>query len=176
MPNPTSIYGVTKFAQEELLRVWCNSNEVSLINLRLQNVFGAGQSTLNPYTGILPLFVKQARAARPIELYEDGEITRDFIHVTDVGRALRLSLYKKMDAGEMKILDIGSGNKVSLKQIANMITDIHKSIMPEVSGRFRLGDVRHAYSNITEAQNFLNWTPLTSLESGLNDLCNQSNS
>ena len=169
-PKPVSVYGVTKFAQEDLLRVWSSANSVSLINLRLQNVFGSGQSPINPYTGILPLFIQKAKSNESIELYEDGKVTRDFIHVKDVVAAIHLAVEKIIDSAIGSNLDIGAGTGITLLEISTLIAKFFGSPDPFVSGKFRLGDVRHAYSNIDFAWEYLGWKPKLSLEQGIEEL------
>ena len=169
-PNPVSIYGVTKYAQEELLKVWCRSHDVALLNYRLQNVFGSGQSKINPYTGILPLFIQRASEGKTIELFEDGEITRDFIHVADVARALLLGIEKYLEPGFQETFDIGTGKCVTLNYLAGYISNYFTAPSPVITGQYRIGDVRHAFSNIDTATQLLGWTPKVSLESGLEEL------
>ena len=91
-PAPSSVYGATKLAQEHILAAWAGAHDVRLSTLRLQNVYGPGQSLTNPYTGIVSLFSRLARDGASIPLYEDGEITRDFVYILDVVSALRQAL------------------------------------------------------------------------------------
>ena len=98
---PTSIYGATKLAQEHILAAWCSAMDSSFSVLRLQNVFGPGQSLVNAYTGIVTLFARQAKMKQEIDIYEDGEIVRDFIFIDDVvsGLARRLLINRPQGAG-----------------------------------------------------------------------------
>ena len=167
--NPTSVYGATKLAQENLLRSWALSFSVPISMLRLQNVYGPGQSPSNPYTGIVILFSQLAKNNRIIELYEDGLVTRDFIFINDVVDALVKAIIEVPKNG-CRQLDIGSGTTASLIEIAKMITNIHSSSPAVICGKYRNGDVRHASCDISAAAQELSWTPKWSLPDGLIEL------
>lgn len=141
-PHPTSIYGATKLAQEQMIASWCMARGVAHKIVRLQNVYGPGQSLINPYTGIVSLFVRLSRRGRAIELYEDGEIIRDFILIDDVARAIVLTL--ACDAAAGRVIDIGTGKKTTIGQIARLIARRYGAPEPQVCGKYRNGDVRHA--------------------------------
>jgi len=165
--NPCNVYGATKLSQEHLLRVWATSYEVPYSIVRYQNVYGAGQSLTNPYTGILIHFIKQILSKSTVEVYEQGGITRDFIHVLDAANLLkRCSEVKPMDA----IFDCGSGVRVDLEQVAGTLCEIGNSRKPVRVNKYRLGDVRHACADITSARNIIDWAPTVDLTDGLNDL------
>jgi dTDP-L-rhamnose 4-epimerase len=164
--RPVSIYGATKFAQELLLGAWTTPRAVKLGILRLQNVYGAGQSATNSYTGILPLFCGFARASTSIPLYEDGEILRDFIHVSDVVDGLRLAIA----SGSSGTWDLGSGDPVTIRQVASLIADRYEAPAPVVTGQFRPGDVRAASADNSRALADLGWAPKVSLCEGLAEL------
>lgn len=163
---PTSVYGATKLAQENILKSWCAANSVSLSVLRLQNVYGPGQSLINAYTGIISLFSQLARNGQVIPLYEDGEIVRDFIYISDVAEMFGKILTSKSSTG-FETLDIGSGNPVSIMTVANWISDFYSSPKPEVTGLFREGDIRYSVANIQKAKRIYGWSPSVGLEEGL---------
>ena len=167
LPNPSNIYGTTKLCQENLLRNWAQSFGVEAYILRLQNVYGAGQSLTNPYTGVLIHFLHRLSENKPVSIYENGGITRDFVHVSDVARAIHLSLAGRSQPG---IYDIGSGTRLTLEDVAGQICNLTGGPRPEFCDRYRLGDVRHAAADITAAQKGLGWTPITPLQGGLPDL------
>ena len=123
--NPTSIYGATKFAQENLLRSWALSFNVPFSILRLQNVYGPGQSPFNPYTGIVILFSRLAKNGGTIELYEDGLITRDFVFIGDAIEALSQAIMQ-VPENQYRQLDIGSGVRTSLIELARLIAEFYK--------------------------------------------------
>ena len=106
-PNPSSVYGSTKLAQELVLRNWSASFSVPLSVFRLQNVYGPGQSPHNPYTGIITLFHRLASRGETLDVYEDGEINRDFVYIDDVVAALVAGIDEP--PAEQRILDVGNG-------------------------------------------------------------------
>lgn len=171
IPKPVSIYGMTKYAQEQLLQLWCRANEVDYVILRLQNVYGEGQSLTNSYTGILSLFCRIARTGKSVPVYEDGNMLRDFVYVTDVSAALVKSLDYKNVLERDIIFDIGSGKGITLLNVAEQISKFYKSNSPKVTGDYRIGDVRHAYAECTEAIEFLGWEPEVKIEEGILRLC-----
>jgi dTDP-L-rhamnose 4-epimerase len=168
-PHPTSIYGATKLAQEQIMRAWALSFGADIVILRLQNVYGPGQSLANPYTGIVPLFARFAREGQSIPVYEDGQITRDFVFIEDVVAAIGYVVCN--GAPSTDIYDVGSGQAVSIVHLATLIAQFYGAPNPRITGAFRNGDVRHASCDIAAARNDLNWTPTRSLEDGLRLLC-----
>jgi len=164
-PQPTSVYAATKLTQEHILSAWCLAQKVSLSILRLQNVYGPGQSLTNSYTGIVALFSRMAKAQKTIPLYEDGEVTRDFVYIDDVADALALAAAQT--AQPSRLLDIGSGVATTIRQMATEVARYYGAPEPVVSGQFRDGDVRHAACRIAAAQAELGWTPQWSLSAGV---------
>jgi dTDP-L-rhamnose 4-epimerase len=167
--NPTSVYGATKLAQENLLKSWAFSFAVPLSILRLQNVYGPGQSPFNPYTGIVILFSQLAQNKKAIELYEDGLMTRDFVYIDDVVAAIEKSVSSIPESG-YRHLDIGSGVNTTLAELAQMISEFHSAPPAVVCGKYRNGDVRHASCEIEAAARELSWTPAWTLASGMTAL------
>jgi dTDP-L-rhamnose 4-epimerase len=163
--HPVSVYGATKLCQEHVLAAWCRAFATRLSILRLQNVYGPGQAPNNSYTGILTLFVKLAREGRVIDVYEDGAIIRDFVHVSDVARAFVLALHRP-HAG-LRVLDIGSGDSTTVATVARMIASKLGAPEPVISGRFRDGDVRAASCSIDAARELLGYEPTVALGDGL---------
>jgi dTDP-L-rhamnose 4-epimerase len=167
-PRPTNIYGATKLAQEHLLAAWTAAHDANLSVLRLQNVYGPGQSLTNPYTGVVPFFARLARAQRPSEVYEDGRIVRDLVYIDDVADAMFATVEKP--ATEPRCLDIGSGIGTTIHQLAQKIAAIFNAPEPTVVPKFRDGDVRAASCNIEPAKNELHWRPKWALDDGLHAL------
>lgn len=167
--RPTSVYGATKLAQEHVLAAWCSSYEVDYVILRLQNVYGPGQSLNNPYTGIVPLFSRLAKGGRSIPLYEDGKMLRDFVFITDVAEAIIQALSVPHAVGQR--LDIGSGQSISIAELAEFVAMHYGAPDPHVCGLFRNGDVRHAACNPEEAMNLLSWKPQVMAREGIPQLC-----
>ena len=165
----TSVYGATKLAQEHVLASWCRSFHVPHAILRLQNVYGPGQSLNNPYTGIVPLFSRLARDGKSIPLYEDGAMLRDFVFIDDVAAAIRLAI----DAPEAvdAPLDIGTGQSISIGELARIVSQRYGAPVPHVCGLFRNGDVRHAACEPEAARHALGWHPATIAVEGIPLLC-----
>lgn len=163
-PRPTSIYGATKLAQEHVLLAWASAFSVPLIILRMQNVYGAGQSPFNPYTGIINVFHRVARTGQAIEVYEDGDIGRDFIYIDDVVEVFIRAM--KMDGDGARIYDVGLGQRISIREAADIIARMHGAAQPVICGKFRDGDVRSAVADITKLQVDLQFEPRISFETG----------
>lgn len=167
-PHPVSVYAATKLTQEHLLRVWANSFGVEPAILRLQNVYGPGQAMANPYTGIMTLFCRFAREGRSIPLYEDGEVRRDFVLIDDVAAAVVAAAVSEKVSPTA--LDIGSGEFQTIGTAARLIAQSYGAPEPHITGQFREGDVRHAWADVTAAQEFLPWAPQYSLAQGIERL------
>jgi dTDP-L-rhamnose 4-epimerase len=167
-PRPTNVYAATKLAQEHLLAAWTAAHDSNLSVLRLQNVYGPGQSLTNPYTGIVALFARLASEQRALEVYEDGRIVRDFVFVADVVDAMTAAVQKP--ATEPRCLDIGSGSATTIHELARKIAAICDAPEAAVVPKFRDGDVRAASCNIEPAKNALGWRPKLALEDGLHAL------
>lgn len=168
-PMPTSVYGTTKLCQENLLSVWGRAMNVAVKIVRLQNVYGPGQSLINPYTGIVSLFVRIAKSGQSIPLYEDGKILRDFILIDDVKRAILMVLDNDSCIGQ--ILDIGTGVATTIEQVAKIIACRYGAPTPTVCGKYRNGDVRHAYCNSHRTEEILGFRAEYTVEQGLERLC-----
>ncbi|MDQ2650459.1 MAG: NAD(P)-dependent oxidoreductase [Actinomycetota bacterium] len=167
-PRPTSVYGATKLAQEHICEAWVSGTGTKLSVFRLQNVYGAGQSLANPYTGIVSLFCRVGLAKETINLYEDGQVVRDFVHVDDVVRAIAAGIAQPPE--RPRVLDVGSGAAVTIAELAALIADLTGAPDPEVSGMWRVGDVRAASCDPAPLQAALGVRAETTLEAGLQDL------
>jgi dTDP-L-rhamnose 4-epimerase len=167
-PRPTNIYAATKLAQEHMLRAWAAAHDTKLSVLRLQNVYGPGQALGNSYTGIVTLFAQMARAQRPLEVYEDGRIVRDFVFIDDVIEALFAAV--QTPATAPRCLDIGSGVATTIHDLARKLAAICDAPEPIVVPKFRDGDVRAASCSIEPAQHAFDWRPKWALEDGLHAL------
>ncbi|CAN7440829.1 NAD-dependent epimerase/dehydratase family protein [Arthrobacter sp. LjRoot14] len=167
-PAPVSVYGATKLAQENVLQAWAKSYGVETVILRLQNVYGPGQSLINPYTGIMSLFCRMAMGGKSIPLYEDGEVRRDFILIDDVASAIVAGAVSPTVQAEP--MDIGSGEFQTIGTAAKLIAEHYKAPASHVTGQYRQGDVRHAWADITAAEKVLGWTPKYNLAQGIERL------
>lgn len=167
-PRPISVYGATKLAQEQVLRAWACALGVEAVVLRLQNVYGPGQSLHNPYTGICSFFARTAREGRSIPVYEDGRIVRDFVYIDDVVAAIGSALRTGTSA---QAYDIGAGVATTIDELAAAIARYYGAPAPHVNGAFRHGDVRHAACTIDRAVSELGWRPKVPLLEGVGRLC-----
>jgi dTDP-L-rhamnose 4-epimerase len=167
--QPQSVYAVTKLAQEQMVLAVTGAIGVGAVALRYQNVYGAGQSLSNPYTGILSIFSREMLAGRGIEIFEDGEESRDFVHVRDVARVNAAALESAVDA---EILNVGSGERTSVLEIARRLGENYGyEGQVRISGRFRAGDIRHNFADVTRLQCVLGLRPEIGLDTGLAEFC-----
>ncbi|WP_124054157.1 NAD-dependent epimerase/dehydratase family protein [Arcanobacterium ihumii] len=162
--HPESVYGVTKCAQEDLLHLWCDAFGSTVAILRLQNVYGPGQTPSNPYTGIMSLFTNKARSGEAIPLYEDGKVLRDFVYIDDVVNAC-IAAIESSDALPCPV-DIGSGTSTSILEAAKIISKIYGSPAPYITGEWRHGDVRHAWADPLLAKELLGFESQVSVKDG----------
>jgi dTDP-L-rhamnose 4-epimerase len=166
-PHPINIYAATKLAQEHICQAWCAANDTALSVLRLQNVYGPGQAPQNSYTGIVTLFGRLATSGATLDIYEDGEITRDFVYVDDVINALSAAIDRP--PSQDRLVDVGSGHATTIGQVARTVARLAGAPEPRVSGRFRDGDVRAASCSIDATISELGWAPAWTLEAGLDE-------
>lgn len=164
--SPASIYAATKYATELYCRIVADGYGMSIDALRFQNVYGEGQSLKNPYTGILSIFSNLFRQNKEINIFEDGEESRDFIHVSDVVRAIEISL--RSDSTGYRVFNVGTGKPTSVLEIANTLRSILKSNSAlRISGDFRVGDIRHCFACTSAAKAHLNFEASVGIEEGL---------
>ncbi|EIJ36866.1 NAD-dependent epimerase/dehydratase family protein [Thiothrix nivea] len=164
--KPASIYAATKYAQEDLVRVACASLGMDYAILRLQNVYGEGQSLKNPYTGILSIFSTRIRCGQHLPIFEDGLETRDFVHVEDVANAFLAAV--QMSGSINQVINVGAGSKTSVTEIAGHLSDaLDGERNLQVTAEYRLGDIRHNYADITRLQTVLGYVPQVGLAEGV---------
>jgi dTDP-L-rhamnose 4-epimerase len=170
-PFPASIYASTKLMQEYLVtQAGANASWQATI-LRFQNVYGVGQSLKNPYTGVLSIFSSQILSNQSLNIYEDGNIVRDFVFIDDVVRAIELSCQTPLLHGTT--INIGSGQATTILAAAKILLNIYgkDENAYKITGDFRVGDIRHAVADISKAKILLGWEPQVSLREGLEKLC-----
>jgi dTDP-L-rhamnose 4-epimerase len=167
-PRPTNVYAATKLAQEHILSAWTAATGTVLSVLRLQNVYGPGQSLINSYTGILALFSRLAVLGEQIDLYEDGQALRDFVYIDDVVQAIIRALASPPD--RRRTVDIGSGTATTLASVAEIMVAQENAPTPIISGRFREGDVRSACCDVSAAKDEIGYEPAWTLRTGLAEL------
>jgi len=160
--RPVSIYGITKFAQEQVIEKTAATLGISCTVFRYQNVYGPWQSLKNPYTGILSIFTQLAMGGREIPLFEDARATRDFIHVDDVVE------FNIRAIGASGTYNLGSGVRSTLLDLANAVAAGHdREPRFRVTGQFRLGDIRHAAADLTRLHSGLGPHNFVSLRDGV---------
>jgi dTDP-L-rhamnose 4-epimerase len=165
-PANSSVYALTKYDQERLCLVFGDAYDVPAVALRFFNVYGPRQALSNPYTGVLAIFASRLLNDRPPLVYEDGGQRRDFVNVA---RACRLALER--DGADGRALNIGSGESVTVTEIGQKLASVlDVAIEPEVTGKFRAGDIRHCFADITLAGDLLGYRPTVELEDGIAEL------
>lgn len=164
--HPSSIYGVTKQVQEQMFMITGQSIEVPTVSLRFQNVYGAGQSLSNPYTGILSIFSTRIKNGNDINIFEDGLESRDFIYIDDVVESIILSIFKK--EANYQIFNVGSGVCTNVLTVAETLKSIYSSNSKVlVSGNYRVGDIRHNFADLTSIKSKLGFEPKVDFVSGI---------
>ena len=168
-PCLSSVYALSKYDQERLCLMIGRAYGVPTVALRFFNVFGTRQALSNPYTGVLAIFASRLLNDRPPLIFEDGLQRRDFVSVVDVVQACRLALERPDAAGGS--FNVGSGRSYTVRDVARMMcTALGRDIEPEICGKYRAGDIRHCFADITLARTVLGYEPAVPLESGLVEL------
>jgi dTDP-L-rhamnose 4-epimerase len=169
-PSLASVYALSKYVQERMCLMIGQAYKIPTVALRFFNVYGTRQALSNPYTGVLAIFASRLLNGKPPIIFEDGRQKRDFVHVHDVARACRLALEKDAAAG--LALNIGSGFHSSVRDIAAKLAQVTSTsgITPLISGTYRVGDIRHCFSDISMARHVLGYEPVVRLEDGLREL------
>ena len=164
--HPSSVYGITKQNQEQMTMTVCPTLGIEPVALRYQNVYGPGQSLKNPYTGILSIFSTRILNGNPIQIFEDGRESRDFVYIDDVVEATCLALFRPEAAGE--VFGIGSGVATDVLTVASTLVDCYSAkVDVTVTGAFRLGDIRHNFADLGKARRLLGFEPRVDFEAGL---------
>ncbi|RJP76928.1 MAG: SDR family NAD(P)-dependent oxidoreductase [Candidatus Zixiibacteriota bacterium] len=169
-PALASVYALTKYAQERMCLLMGQAYGIPTVALRFFNAYGTRQSLSNPYTGVLAIFASRLLNERRPVVFEDGLQKRDFVHVRDVARACRLALESEEAPG--LALNVGSGRIYTILEIARKLISIlgREPLEPEISGKFRTGDIRNCFADISLARGVLGYAPQVPLEEGLAEL------
>jgi dTDP-L-rhamnose 4-epimerase len=168
--HPSSVYGITKQVQEQLVMTACAAIGVAPVALRYQNVFGPGQSLSNPYTGILSIFSNRILSGQPINIFEDGKESRDFVFIDDVVRATVLALESEKANG--KVYNVGTGVATTVEEVVSLLMDAYgRKVDCKITGEFRLGDIRHNFADMQQITADLGFQPQVSFEEGLALFC-----
>jgi dTDP-L-rhamnose 4-epimerase len=169
MPRLSSVYALSKYDQECLCLMIGKAYNIPTVALRFFNVFGTRQALSNPYTGVLAIFASRLLNDRAPLIFEDGNQRRDFVSVHDVVQACRLALENPAAAG--RAFNVGSGRPCSVAQVAEMMAAVlDKPLPPEITGEYRVGDIRHCFADITLARGVLGYEPAVTLEEGIAEL------
>ena len=169
-PNLESVYALSKYDQERLCLMVGRAYGIPTAALRLFNVYGTRQALSNPYTGVLAIFASRLLNGRPPLIFEDGEQKRDFVSVRDVARAFRLALETDDAAGH--VFNIGSGCAYTIREIAERMARAtgRSHLEAEITGEYRVGDIRHCYADIGLARSVLGYEPRVDFDAGLAEL------
>ncbi|MDX6653219.1 MAG: dTDP-L-rhamnose 4-epimerase [Solirubrobacterales bacterium] len=164
-----SIYATTKRDQEELCLIFGRGFGIRSVALRLFNVYGTRQSLSNPYTGVAAIFASRLLNGSAPTVYEDGLQSRDFVHVSDIARAFELAL-ERDDVGDVA-LNVGTGNQVTVLDVAHVLArELGVDLEPEIVNKFRQGDIRHCFGDITAIREQLGYEPSVSFDEGMAEL------
>lgn len=164
--HPSSVYGITKQNQEQMVLTVCPTIGIAGVAFRYQNVYGPGQSLKNPYTGILSIFSTQIKNGNGINIFEDGKESRDFVFIDDVVDATILGLEK--EEANNQVFNVGTGIATNVLEVANSLIKNYGVDVPIiVSGNYRLGDIRHNFADLTKINALLGFVPKVSFAQGL---------
>lgn len=166
----SSVYALNKYTQERMCLIWGQAYGRHVTAMRFFNVYGPHQALSNPYTGVLAIFGSRLLNGRPPLIFEDGLQRRDFVHVTDVARACRLAL--ESDAAAGQAINVGSGQSRSVRDIAQTLARAmgRDDLAPQITRKYRAGDIRHCFADITLARTLLGFEPQVRFEDGIAEL------
>ncbi len=169
-PALQSIYALSKFDQERMCLLVGAAYGIATVALRFFNVYGTRQALSNPYTGVLAIFAARYLNGRPPLVNEDGLQRRDFVSVKDVAEACRLALSAEGAAG--RVFNVGSGRSFTVLEVAERLAEAvgRDDVAPEITQRYRVGDIRHCFADISEARRLLGYSPRVTFEEGLSEL------
>ncbi len=167
--HSNSVYAITKANQEQMVLTVCRSYGIPAVALRYFNVYGPRQSLSNPYTGVAAIFMSRIKNGNQPIVFEDGMQTRDFISVHDIVQANILAMKSK--SADYEALNVGSGSPTSIRNVAETLARLYgKDIRPDVTNRFRKGDVRHCFADLSKIRKLLDYSPKVSFEQGMKEL------
>jgi dTDP-L-rhamnose 4-epimerase len=170
-PSLPSVYALSKYDQERLCLVTARAYGLGGVALRRFNTYGVDQALSNPYTGVLAIFAARLLNGKPPLINEDGLQRRDFVSVRDVARAFRLAL--EVEEADGQVFNIGSGRVHTVAGVARQMSEMITGgrVPSEITGKYRMGDIRHCFPDIARAAAVLGYRPAVSLSEGLEELC-----
>jgi len=169
-PSLSSVYALSKFDQERMCLLIGRAYGIPTVALRFFNVYGTRQALSNPYTGVLAIFASRLLNDNPPAIFEDGLQRRDFVSVYDVAQACRLAL--EVPGASDGVFNVGSGRDFTVREIGERMAAVlgKEEVEPEITGKYRVGDIRHCFADISLAREVLGYEPRVSLEDGLVEL------
>lgn len=169
-PHATSVYALSKSVQEQMCLIFGRAYHIPTVALRFFNAYGPRQALSNPYTGVLAIFSSRVLNGQPPLVFEDGRQQRDFVNVHDVARACRLALETREVSD--RAVNIGSGTPVAIGDIADQVCQVlgRPDLKPQITGKYRVGDIRHCFADISAAKRDLDYQPQVSFTDGLQEL------
>ena len=166
---PTSIYAINKRDHEEMFLAYGLAYGRPTVALRFFNIYGSRQALSNPYTGVAAIFSGRILSGNPPLVFEDGLQQRDFVHVSDVVQACMLAMANP--AADHQVLNVGSGRALSVRDVAEALArELGWEGGFEVTRKFRAGDVRHCFADVSRARRLLGYEPRVSFEQGVGEL------
>jgi dTDP-L-rhamnose 4-epimerase len=169
-PELASIYALGKYDQEQMCLMFGSAYDIPTVALRFFNVYGPGQALSNPYTGVLAIFASRLLNDRPPLIFEDGHQRRDFVSVNDVVEACALAIQRP--GADNLAINVGSGTSLSVREVAWRLAEVldRSHIAPTITGKYRVGDVRHCFADIERARETIGYAPAVSIDDGIAEL------
>lgn len=171
--NCNSIYAINKRVQEDMVLMIGKTFGVPTVALRYFNVYGPRQSLSNPYTGVAAIFISRIKAGNNPVIFEDGLQSRDFVPIHDIVSANMAVM--ESDKADYQVFNVGSGSRITILELAELIAKVFgKKINPQITNKFRKGDIRHCFADITKIKKILAWKPKIDWEKGMRELIDWS--
>ena len=167
--EPASIYALGKYVHERMFLVHGKARGIPTVALRLFNAYGSRQALSNPYTGVAAIFIGRLLNDQAPMINEDGEQKRDFVHVKDVTDAFMHAITSEREVWDA--FNVGSGEAITVNRVARVLAEkLHKNIAPEITNKYRIGDIRHCFADIGKMQHMFGWSPKRRFEDGMREL------
>jgi dTDP-L-rhamnose 4-epimerase len=167
--EPASIYALGKYVHERMFLVHGKARGIPTVALRLFNAYGSRQALSNPYTGVCAIFIGRLLNDQAPMINEDGEQKRDFVHVKDVTDAFMHAITSDLEIWDA--FNVGSGEAITVNRVARVLAEkLHKNIAPEITNKYRVGDIRHCFANVDKMQRVFGWSPKRRFEDGMPEL------
>ncbi|HEV7371735.1 NAD-dependent epimerase/dehydratase family protein [Arenibaculum sp.] len=169
-PSLASIYALNKYVQERMCLLIGQAYGIPTVGLRFFNVYGTRQALSNPYTGVLAIFASRLLNGKPPLIFEDGLQRRNFVHVGDVARCCVLAL--RSDRADGQVFNVSTDEEMTVREAARKLAEAMDKprLEPGITGKFRVGDIRHCFADIRRARELLGYQPQVALEDGLGEL------